>query len=135
MKEDVLSSKWVPCILKEYGKFSFASIAGGYVYMYLYIQSRISLHRAKFLANKFRIADLIYPLFEDNPRNFVYHPTAASSPPIIADRPASMFEADTRSSPFIANKRSSLPSILDTSMKSVAHFPLIPLSMANTEFL
>ncbi|CDH54118.1 apses transcription factor [Lichtheimia corymbifera JMRC:FSU:9682] len=74
----------------------------------------ISLHRAKFLANKFRIADLIYPLFEDNPRNFVYHPTAASSPPIIADRPASMFEADTRSSPFIANKRSSLPSILDT---------------------
>ncbi|KAJ8662815.1 hypothetical protein O0I10_000991 [Lichtheimia ornata] len=74
----------------------------------------ISLHRAKFLANKFRIADLVYPLFEDSPRNFVYHPSTTSSPPIIADRPASMFEADTRTSPFITNKRSSLPSILDT---------------------
>lgn len=72
---------------------------------YITHSNRISLHRAKFLANKFRISDLVYPLFEDNPRKYVY-PTTTASPPY---EPSS----SSSSSPF-TNKRSSLPSILDT---------------------
>ncbi|KAI9270724.1 hypothetical protein BDA99DRAFT_328127 [Phascolomyces articulosus] len=92
----------------------------------------ITLRRAKYLATKFRICDILYPLFEDDPKKFVYatsppnHPAAAaagvSSPPAsvsssrrassLLDNSPDSLSSGMRSSPFNDNtKRSSLPSM------------------------
>ncbi|KAI7859226.1 transcription regulator HTH, apses-type DNA-binding domain-containing protein [Circinella umbellata] len=94
----------------------------------------ITLRRAKYLATKFRICDLLYPLFEDDPRKFVYatnppnHPASVavaagvSSPPAsvsssrrtssLLDNSPDSLSSGIRSSSFNDNiKRSSLPSM------------------------
>ncbi|KAI8143881.1 transcription regulator HTH, apses-type DNA-binding domain-containing protein [Fennellomyces sp. T-0311] len=113
----------------------------------------ITLRRAKYLATKFRICDLLYPLFEDDPKKFVYstappnHPgsnaaaaAGVTSPPASVSssrRPSSLLDnsPDSLSSSIRSSfndlsggKRSSLPSIpsmsaLDQQGKRNFHSP------------
>lgn len=66
----MLLSKWELCILKVYGKLRSPLFLIFLFFLKIYIH-RITFDRAKDLATKFKIIDILYPLFVDDPAVFL----------------------------------------------------------------
>ncbi|KAI9492881.1 transcription regulator HTH, apses-type DNA-binding domain-containing protein [Zychaea mexicana] len=82
----------------------------------------ITLRRAKYLATKFRICDLLYPLFEDDPKKYVYatsppgHPASAAA----AAAAAAAIAAGVSSPPASVASSRRASSLLDNSPDSLS---------------